>query len=87
MGRVSYDKLLDSEMQAVMEVEFRSRGLEVLDYSVVLLVGDEEARETVRLYDAAHGFNELHRYTRRDGKQPGIQFHGGNLGEGMRTAR
>jgi hypothetical protein len=53
--------------------------------SVVLLVDDRE-KKAVRLYDAAHGFNEMHRFTRRDGKQPGVPFHRGTLGEGMRAA-
>jgi hypothetical protein len=28
----------------------------------------------------------MHRYTAEGGKQPGIRFHDGTLGEGMRTA-
>lgn len=86
MGYVSYDKLLDYESRATMKVEFETRGPEVLDYSVVLLVGEDEVRETVRLYDARHRFNEMHRYTQSDDKQPGVRFHRGTLGEGMRTA-
>lgn len=27
--------------------------------------------ETIRVYDAAHGHNEMHRYTRTGGKEPG----------------
>jgi hypothetical protein len=42
--------------------------------------------ETVRTYDAAHRFNEMHRFTRSRGKQRGVRFHRGNLGEGMRAA-
>jgi hypothetical protein len=37
------------------------------------------------VYDAAHGFNELHRHTRLGGNQPGEPFHAGNVGEAMRT--
>lgn len=86
MGYVSYKKLLDFELQAAMEVEFETRGPEVLSYSVVLLVGDDEMRTTVRLFDAAHRFNEMHRYRQGDSKQPGVRFHQGTLGEGLRTA-
>lgn len=57
----------------------------VLGYSVVLLV-DHGNKETVRLYDGTHRFNEMHRFTRGDGKQPGVSFHPGTLGEGMRAA-
>ena len=42
--------------------------------------------ETVRVYDAAHGFNEMHRYTGAGGKQAGVRFHPGTLGDGMRVA-
>jgi hypothetical protein len=73
-------------MQAIMEVRFRNHGSEVVDYSVILLVAVGDSRQAVRVYDAAHRFNEMHRYTQRDGKQPGVPFHEGTLGEGMRTA-
>jgi hypothetical protein len=42
--------------------------------------------KTVRVYDGAHGVNEMHRYTASRGKQPGTVFHSGTLGEGMRAA-
>jgi hypothetical protein len=42
--------------------------------------------QTVRLYDGAHGENELHRYTREGGKQPAEVFHRGTLGQRMRAA-
>jgi len=53
---------------------------------VVLIaeVGDEV--QTIRVFDSAHGFNEMHRCTRSDGKQTGKPFHSGSLGEGMRAA-
>lgn len=86
MGRVSYNEPLDYELKATMKVVFETRRAEVLSYSVVLLVGDEGARETVRLYDATHRFNEMHRYRKGDSKQPGVPFHLGTLGEGLRAA-
>jgi hypothetical protein len=58
----------------------------VVDYAVVLLVEEQEQSETVRVYDGAHGVNELHRYTRKDGKHTAEIFHGGTLGTGMRAA-
>jgi hypothetical protein len=37
-------------------------------------------------HDSAHGYNEMHRYTRVGGKQTGKRFHSGSLGEGMQAA-
>ncbi len=59
---------------------------DVIDYAVLLLVGEEGEEQTVRLYDGSHGVNELHRYTRAGGKQLSETFHHGTLGEGMRFA-
>jgi hypothetical protein len=53
---------------------------------VVLLLETEKGMETIRVYDAAHDHNEMHRYTRSAGKEPGTVFHSGTLGEGMRAA-
>jgi hypothetical protein len=44
------------------------------------------AVETIRVFDSAHGFNEMHRHTQAGGKQTGMRFHSGTLGEGMRAA-
>jgi hypothetical protein len=43
-------------------------------------------RATVRVYDGAHGRNEMHRYSHHGDKQEAEAFHAGSLGEGMRTA-
>lgn len=51
---------------------------------VLLIIGD--VAETIRVYDGSHGRNEMHRYTRRGGKQPANVFDAGTLGEGMRRA-
>lgn len=61
-------------------------GPNVVNYSVVLTVDHDGGDVTVRLYDAAHGFNEMHRYTRSGGKQPGEVFHHGTLAEGLNAA-
>ena len=71
---------------AVLRVEFITNGRKITDYAVVLLLAVDGSVETVRVYDGAHGHNEMHRYTRGGGKQPGEQFHAGTLGEGMRAA-
>jgi len=81
-----YERVLDGTV--IMHVEYKNerRGREVADYSVVLVVERGDGTETVRLYDGAHGKNELHRYTRTGGKQAAEVFDRGNLGEGMRAA-
>jgi hypothetical protein len=70
----------------VLRVWFTTDRREVTDYAVTLLLKIEDSIKTVRVYDGAHGYNEMHRYTRAAGKQPGVLFHAGTLGEGMRAA-
>lgn len=81
-----YELPLDYILLAILRVEFTTRGNEVTDYAIVLLFEIEGKTETIRLYDGAHGHNEMHRYTRRAGKQLGTPLHRGTLGDGMRAA-
>ncbi|HTR74541.1 MAG TPA: hypothetical protein VMH33_04700 [Solirubrobacterales bacterium] len=81
-----YRRTLDRALGARLWVEFTSVGREITDYAVVLLLKRGAGTETIRVYDGAHGHNEMHRYGHRAGKQPGTPFHGGTLGEGMRAA-
>jgi hypothetical protein len=81
-----YRRVLDHALGALLRVEFTTQGSDVIDYAVVLLLDTEKGTKTIRVYDAAHGHNEMHRYTRSAGKGAGIAFHGGTLGEGMRAA-
>jgi hypothetical protein len=69
-----------------MHVEFATRGREVVGYVVVVTTRRDGRVHTVRVYDSAHGVNEMHRYTHAGGKQPAEVFHRGTLGEGMRAA-
>ncbi len=69
-----------------MDVDFKTVRRDIVDYSVVLLAEVDGKLETIRVYDGAHGKNELHRYTRSDGKQRAEVIHDGTLGEGMRAA-
>ncbi len=82
----SYEYALDAARTVWLTVRFETVRREIVGYAVVLSVHVGGRRDTVRVYDAAHGFNELHRHTRRGGKQPGEPFHAGTLGEGMRAA-
>ncbi len=83
---VSYEDVLDHELGVVLLVDFENDGAEVVDYSLMLLLERAGETKTIRVYDSAHGFNEMHRYTRAGGKQKGTEVHRGTLGEGMRTA-
>lgn len=82
-----YRDVLDYEVGARIVVEFTTRGREVIDYAVVLTVDDEHGEAaTVRVYDGAHGVNDMHRHDRAGEKAPAASFHAGTLGEGMRAA-
>lgn len=62
-----------SVARVFMSVDYKieQRGRDVIDYSVVLVIEVDGRMETVRVYDGAHGENELHRYTREGAKQDG----------------
>ena len=81
-----YTRLLDRARRVFLHVEFTTGRRTVIDYAIVLLIEVEGRLETVRVYDGAHGENELHRYGRQAGKEPAEIFHRGTLGEGMRAA-
>lgn len=81
-----YRRFLDRDRAVVLAVEFTTVGPDVSDYVVVLLAIIGSSIETVRVYDGAHGINEMHRYTRAEGKQAAREFHGGTLSEGMNAA-
>jgi hypothetical protein len=82
-----YTYILDRTLRAWIYVEFTTDRRTVTDYAVLLFVQDASGRiETVRVYDGAHGQNELHRYTRQGGKQAAEIFNRDNLGAGMRAA-
>lgn len=86
MGFVGYIEELDLIRGIYMAVTFTTVGGEVTDYAIVLIAAHEGREETIRLYDGAHGHNEMHRYSAAKGKQSGVRFHSGTLGEGMRAA-
>lgn len=84
---VAWEELLECAPGARMRVEFKTVRGKVVDYSVVLLLATDDGVQTIRVYDSAHGYNEMHRYTRSGGKQVGVEFlPGATLGEGMRVA-
>ncbi len=73
--------------QAELLVWFVTERGAVISYSVVLVARHQEAWHTIRVYDNAHGRNELHRHTASAGKQPAEAFLPGDFGEAMRAAR
>jgi hypothetical protein len=81
-----YEHPLDVFETVRVFVEFTTRRDEVIDYALILVADLGDCSETIRVYDAAHGCNEMHRYTKELGKQPAEVFHRGTLGEGMRSA-
>ena len=81
-----YRDVLNYEVGARIVVEFTTRGREVIDYAVVLTVDEDGEAVTVRVYDGAHGVNDMHRHDRTGEKAPAAAFHAGTLGEGMRAA-
>ena len=82
----TYRRRLNRAPRVFMDVDFKTVRRDVVDYSIVLLAEVDGQLETIRVYDGAHGKNELHRYTRNDGKQQAEVIHDGALGEGMRDA-
>jgi hypothetical protein len=81
-----YLRILDHVLGAMLRVEFTTDGRKIINYAVVLLLALDGSTETIRVYDGAHGHNEMHRYRQSGGKQQGEPFHAGTLGEGMRAA-
>jgi hypothetical protein len=84
--RTWYRHPLDAFDRVQLTVEFDTRRDEVVDYALIVTSTEARGAATVRVYDAAHGRNEMHRYTKKLGKCPAEAFHHGTLGEGMRTA-
>ena len=82
-----FESELDWEGVVRMKVRWRTERRNVVSYAVTLTALEQGRRQTVRVYDGVRGVNEMHRYTREAGKQPGIVFHEGTLGEGFRAAQ
>jgi hypothetical protein len=81
-----YRDVLDHDVGARIIVAFTTRRREVVDYAVILTVDDGNGEEVVRVYDGAHGVNDMHRHGAVSGKALAETFHAGTLAEGMRAA-
>jgi len=64
-----FDERLDWYGRARMNVRWRTSRREVVDYAVTLVVTEAGEARSVRVYDGAQDVNEMHRYTRSEGKQ------------------
>lgn len=85
MPPTSYRLQLASDAELV--VWFLTERGRVISYSVVLVVLHAGEWRTVRVYDNAHGRNEMHRHTLSGGKQAAEATHAGEAGAAMRAAR
>lgn len=85
-GITEYIDRLDRVRGVALLVWFETSRDDVINYALVLVVREDGRFWTVRVYDGAHGQNEMHRYTKKLGKQPAEVFDRGTLGEGMRIA-
>jgi hypothetical protein len=56
-----YTCIIDRVRRVFLHVEFTTERRDVVDYAIVLLIQIDDHMETVRVYDGAHGVNELHR--------------------------
>jgi hypothetical protein len=77
---------LEQARGAVMIVDHTTEQGVMVDYSVVLVLNSDVGPKTIRLYDGAHGRNEMHRYSSGGEKRSGEVFHRGTLSEGMQVA-
>jgi hypothetical protein len=78
------DEDLDPRTRVVVRRSVAGSG--TLTYAVTLLAYDDGLWHTIRLFDNAHGMNEMHRYTRTGGKQPAAVFHLGTAREAVEAA-
>ncbi len=85
MGETRYRARLGGG--AAMYVFFVTQRRTVVEYAVVLMARENGRLHTVRVYDNAHGINDMHRYNREGEKQPAETCHQGSAAEAMRSAR
>jgi hypothetical protein len=84
MGETDYRVGLEPTVE--MDVRFLTRRGVLIEYSVVLLVEEGGMMRAVRVYDNAHGVNDMHRYNREGEKQPAETFHHGTASEALQSA-
>jgi hypothetical protein len=83
---VSYERTIDIAINDRALVRFSYSGRPIQRYSVVLLAFEDDAWQTIRVYDNHMGRHHMHRYTRQGGKQPEAPFHDGPTNEAIPAA-
>lgn len=74
MRRVPYERTIDIKVADGVFIRFSRSGRPIDRYSVVLLAFVGAEWRTIRVYDNHLGAHHMHRYTRREGKQPEAPF-------------
>lgn len=83
---VAYERTIDIDLVEGILIRFSQSGRPIERYSVVLLVFEDGDWQTIRVYDNHLGTHHMHRYTRKDGKQPESAFHEGSTTEAIPAA-
>ncbi len=81
-----YERTIEIVIAEGVRVRFSQSGRPIERYSVILLVFEDGAWQTAQVYDNHLGTNHMHRYTRKDGKQPETAFHPGPMNEAIPAA-
>lgn len=80
-----FDVSVGSGVDAAVRLVTDRSGL--VEYAIALRVFENGWWQTVRLYDNAHGANDMHRYSRQEGKRPAENFSQGRPSEAYLLAR
>ena len=79
-----YPRILsDTALAIVSHTTERGR---LTTFSVTLLARHGGVWQTVRVYDNAHGRNDMHRHTLSGGKEAAVTFHHGTASEAFQIA-
>lgn len=81
-----YERTIDIGVAERVLVRFSQSGRPIERYSVALVVFEDGAWQTVRVYDNHLGTHHMHRYTRQAGKQAPESFHDGYTSEAIPAA-
>ena len=71
---------------AYAEVRYATERGTLTRYSVTLVARHDGEWRTIRVYDNAHGRNDMHRHTLSRGKEPAVTFHQGTASEAFQAA-
>jgi hypothetical protein len=72
-----HEQTIDLALAQDVLIRFSRSGRPIERYAVVLLIFRDDQWQTVRLFDNHQGGHHMHRYNRKDGKQPAEVVHPG----------